>query len=432
VIIQEAKTMGVEVEEIVATCAPPNNGAGPTWCYGAPLVARLGDTVFVSAMETGADVPLLCNTRPRLFRRAPRGGWELYWTPEKFREREPCPFVAFPGGGLFLTVNPSLTPPGTKYGACDPHLLRFDPAKTPAAPVLCRPPWPSDVAFTDHSYRGVGADRTRREILPLNIDAKAGHYHYALCDARLHWTKPGILRFPLRACYPQVCLRDRAAHVLAIGDIVEPVEEWRRYKREKTGQEWDYVFRRLFYAWTPDVAAKPFSEPVEVDTVDATGGHILNLDMGLAPDGEAHLLYVRQKTTPLLREKYFPDIPLRASLEHVVMKGGQVVRRATLMEGGEGLAGGLWPQWARFHSPDGRRLLVVYARIVAAPGGQKRENGILPLLPAAGEPQPLALSEPFTAFFTATERGGSAPSKTLDLFGLGADGTKMRYARVGL
>ena len=28
----------VEVEEVVATCPSPDNGAGPLWCYGAPLV----------------------------------------------------------------------------------------------------------------------------------------------------------------------------------------------------------------------------------------------------------------------------------------------------------------------------------------------------------------------------------------------------------
>ena len=45
-------TPSVEVEEMVATCASPGNGAGPFWCYGSPLVFRHGDDVFVSAMET--------------------------------------------------------------------------------------------------------------------------------------------------------------------------------------------------------------------------------------------------------------------------------------------------------------------------------------------------------------------------------------------
>ena len=43
---------------------------------------------------------------------------------------------------------------------------------------------------------------------------------------------------------------------------------------------------------------------------------------------------------------------------------------------------------------------------------------------------PLALKTPFSTFFTASERGGSRPSNVLDLFGIGADGETLRYARV--
>ena len=48
------------------------------------------------------------------------------------------------------------------------------------------------------------------------------------------------IRFPICACYPQVAVRDGAAHVLAIGDVVEPVAAWRDYKKEKSGSAWDY------------------------------------------------------------------------------------------------------------------------------------------------------------------------------------------------
>ena len=113
----------VEVEESVTTCNPPGNGAGPFWCYGSPLIVRHGDDVFVSAMETGEDVPLLCNTRWRLFSKHGNENWELAQISEKFNEREPCPLVGFSDGRLFLSVNPSTQPSGTKYGSCDPHLL---------------------------------------------------------------------------------------------------------------------------------------------------------------------------------------------------------------------------------------------------------------------------------------------------------------------
>lgn len=417
----------VITEETITTCEPPNNGAGPLWCYGAPLVARLGDEVYASVMETGAGVPPLCNTRPRLYRKRGNEDWQMLWTPPAFREREPCPLVTLPQGRLFLSVNTSAMPPGTQYGKCEPRLLEFS-RNTPSIPKEHTPPFPQTATLTDHSYRGIAADSQRGEILLLHIDARTGEYHYALWKSDGRWDAPGVLSFPIRACYPQVALRNRSACVLAIGDIVEPVEEWRRYKREKTQREWDYVFRRLFFAWTPNVLSEPFSPPIEIDNVDATGGHISNLDLWLDGRGTAHLLYQRQQTTPLLRERYFPTLPLRATLEHCAIKEGRVVQRQTLMEGGEGL-NTPYPLYARLHSPDGKRLLVVYA---ASHADGTRFNGFFPLLPRRGEPQTLPLREPFSVFFTACERGGNSPSRILDMFGVAQESRVLRYAGIDL
>src|SRR5688572_11718980 len=99
-----------EIEETVATCTPPNNGAGPLWCYGAPLVVRRGGEVFVSVMETGEGVPPLCNTRWRLYRRDGRAGWRKVQEAAGFREREPCPLAYAGGDHLLLSVNPSTEP----------------------------------------------------------------------------------------------------------------------------------------------------------------------------------------------------------------------------------------------------------------------------------------------------------------------------------
>lgn len=416
--------MRVITEETIATCEPPNNGSGPLWCYGAPLLTRTGTDVYASIMETGADVPPLCNTRPRLYRKRGTEGWQLVWAPPAFREREPCPLVTLGQGRLFLSVNTSVMPPGTYYGKCKPALLEFS-RNTLSTPKEHTPPFPQTATFTDHSYRGIAADSQRDEILLLHIDAQTSEYHYALRKHDGSWDPPGVLAFPIRACYPQVVLLNRVAHVLAIGDIVEPVEEWRRYKREKTQREWDYVFRRLFYTWTPHVPTEPFRPPLEIDNVDATGGHITNLDLWLDKQGVAHLLYLRQQTTPLLRERYFPNLPLRTSMEYCTVKDGRLVRKQTLMEGGEGL-NTPHPRYGRFHSPDGTRLLVVFA--ATEPDGTWF-NAVMPLLPQRGEPTRIPLREPFTAFFTACERGGSRPTKTLDIFGVGVHSpNSLRYA----
>jgi hypothetical protein len=293
--------MRVITEETIATCEPPNNGSGPLWCYLAPLLTRTGTDVYASIMETGADVPPLCNTRPRLYRKRGTERCQLVWAPPAFREREPCPLVTLGQGRLFLSVNTSVMPPGTYYGKCKPALLEFS-RNTLSTPKEHTPPFPQTATFTDHSYRGIAADSQRDEILLLHIDAQTSEYHYALRKHDGSWDPPGVLAFPIRACYPQVALRHRVAHVLAIGDIYEPVEEWRRYKRERTQREWDYVFRQLFYTWTPHVPSEPFRPPLEIDNVDTTGGHIMNLDLWLDKRGVAHLLYLRQQTTSLLRE----------------------------------------------------------------------------------------------------------------------------------
>lgn len=423
-----------EVEEVVATCAPPNNGAGPLWCYGAPLIVRRGEDVFASVMETGEGVPPLCNTRWRLFHRG-ADGWRPVWAAEGFREREPCPLVLLPPGRLFLSVNPSTQPPGTEYGTCDPHLLEFtierleaEPDRRPKSGVPVRPPWEGAAHFTDHSYRGVAADARRGELLLLNIDARSGEQHWAYRDCEGRFVRTGKIAFPIRACYPQAALRDGAAHVLAIGDIVEPREEWRAYKKEKTGAAWDYVFRRLFYATTPQIGRAPFSAPIEVESVEETGGHILNLDLWLDPSGAAHLLYLKTNTTPLLRDRFFPGQKVVTTLEHVQVPGGKVT---TLLEGGEDKP--QTPRYARFHAtPDGALWVVVAVSRRDGDGRALLENRVQSVWPRRGEASVLALREPFSTFFTAAERGGSAPSDRLDLFGVGGDARTLRYARVRL
>jgi hypothetical protein len=423
----------VETEEVVSTYVSPDNGAGPLWCYGAPLLVRWGDNVFVSVSETGEGVPKLCNTRWQLFRRD-KSGWHIAQTPEGFREREPCPLVAFSDGRLFISVNPSVSPPGTQYGPCDPHLLEFSAKNVEQPPKPLWPVWNGETRFTDHSYRGIASDGERGEILLLNIHSQTGEQHWSFLDRDGKWTRQGNIRFPIRACYPQVALRNRAAHVLAIGDIVEPNAEWRAYKREKTGREWDYVFRRLFYTWTPDITATDFAEPLEMENVDSTGGHIRNLDLWLGPRELAHVLYLKMPIqSALIRDRFFPKMKIVMSLQYALLKNGRVVSRATLVKGGEGESGEI-PGDAKFHATkDGRLFVIYYCSGRDTNGKPISENRILQVLPETdAKPVSIPLKNPFTTFFTATERGGSPPSNTIDLFGIGHQPNTLRYARVRL
>lgn len=415
-------TISIEEENIVSTCIPPENGAGPFWCYGAPLIVRVGDKVFISAMETGIGVPPLCNTRWRIFGKLDNDEWQLLHVSDKFNEREPCPIVCFQDGKLFISVNPSTKPPGTKYGSCKPKLIEFDIQSPNKEGIISLPKWTKGVNFTDHSYRGIASDTARREILLLNIDAKTGHQHWSFRDSTGKWVKNGVIRFPIRSCYPQVALKDRSAYVLAIGDIVEPNQEWREYKYEKTKSSWDYVFRRLFFTYTPNILRQDFVEPIEIDNVDDTAGHITNLDLWIDEDRSAHLLYLRQNIqSTLMRDKFFPNLPIERSLVYVVIKDGQIIDRKILLKEDSHII----PGYARFHMmSDGTLLAVCYL------SGEANRNALMQVRPYnGGNLIDIPLKHVFTMFFTATERGGSPPSDIVDLYGPG-EGHSLRYARI--
>ncbi len=423
----------VEVEEIVTSYAPANNGAGPLWCYGSTVIARLGQDVYVSIIETGKDVPLLCNTRWQLWRRS-ADKWRLERSEDEFRQREPCPITVFERGPVFLSANPSTEPPGTQYGRCKPIVLEFDAADPGGPPKEHSPAWADGANFTDHSYRGFAADSVNGELLLLNIHAGTGEQYVSHRDAAGKWHQKGKISFPIRSCYPQVALRAGAAHVMAIGDIVEPVEEWRKLKFEKLKNNWDYVFRRLFYKWTPNINDVNFAAPIEIDTVERTCGHISNLDLYVDETGAAHLLYLkRPHQYAFIRDKYFPGEDMTAQLEYVIVKTGKVASRRTLTETAPD-SQAIEPSFGRFHIGSNGGIYVIVGGTGSKAGARTFGNyvGRVTADSTSIDFTRLALKHPFGNFFTNTMRGGSVPSDTIDLFGIAEDNPNLRYARIRL
>lgn len=441
----------VEVEERVSSYTNPDNGSGPLWCKGAPLVVRRGDDVYVSVLKTLDGVAPYCNTRWQIWRRD-TGGWKLWLAEQESRQREPCPIGQLEEG-LVLSANPSLVPPGIRLGPCRPLIIDVDLRGPSPATRPSEPRFVDDSQFFDHSYRGLATDPAAGQVLLMHEDRRNGAQHVSLRDRSGRWRERGTIAFPIRACYPQVSLTRGAAHVLAIGDIVEPVDEWRKVKAEVLKRGWDYVFRRLFYTWTPDIERTPFSPPLEIDTVDATGGHISNLDQHVDDAGIAHLLYIKRPFEhDFLRDRYFPGEPMALSLEYVRVRDGTIISRRTLVHSPNG-ARGLVVAHARFHVMRDGALYVVLGASGQVDGNTvPLTNYVLPLdrdnapdadaatnatkpardviLPRALKPIPL--QRPFRNFFTATPRGGSKPCDTLDLFGLTAEPDTLRYARVRL
>jgi hypothetical protein len=426
----------VIAEEIVTHFVSPGNGSGPLWCYGSPAIARDGARVFASVPETAPDVPPLCNTRWRLFSRqdGEPGGFRLFAAGDRVDEREPCPVARQSDGRILLSVNPAVEhlatwSTGRSY-RCEPRLLAFDAAGR-QSPAALDPAWNRPYRFTEHSYRGLSIDGRTGQALALNIDGHEGQA-WSFLDADGRWPAQGMIRFPLRGCYPQAALRGRAAWVMAVSDVVEPNEEWRAHKRQVTGNDWDYDFRQLYFTWTPDVTAAPFSPILTVASVDETCGHIRNLDLWIGPDGDAHLLWLERSVWhAFMRDRFFPGLPITVALKHCRIRHGEVIQRSVLLRRNEDEAIGLRPTCAAFHALDDRTACVIcHAEDPASPAG----GGMFAQLvfPEPGPPVRIAARHPLHTFFAAGPRNGCAPSGTADLLGIGAEPDAVRYAQLRL
>lgn len=433
----------VEAEDDVYTFTNANNGAGPMWCAGSTTLVRSGDRVFASGLETIVDVPPMNNCRWVLYSRA-SDGWKRVKVDED-RTREPAPLAAFHDGRVFLSANPTLLlQPQTKAGPARPDVLQFAAGAPMAPPVAVTPSWQGAPAFTEHSYRSFAADGAAGELV-LFQNIGYAHAEWTFRDHAGAWSSHGQIKWPwgpeydkpgpIRVCYPAVALRNRAVHFFGVSDIVEPYKAWRDYKRELSGQEWDYDFRRLFYTSTRDITKEPFAEWVEIASRDQTCGWIFPCDLWLGPNDDVHLLWTERAINERLRAKFFPAARQSHTLNYAVVRAGKVVLRRTLMESTEDRPG-IIGSAGRFHALPDRRLFVVCYASGRDPGGARvAENRIFEILPdgSTGAPVRLPLTKPFTSYFTTTERGGSPPSQTLEMLGTRAGlGNTISYARVRL
>lgn len=432
----------VEVEEDVYSYESPQNGSGPMWCAGSTTLVHSGGKLFASGMETIPGAKPLNNCRWILFTRE-ENGWKRVREDAEGHTREPSPMAAFPDGRVFLSVNPTLSP-DTYSGPARPDVLEFRADDPAASPTSLSPIWKDAPSFSEHSYRSFAADGPAGELLLMqNIGYE--HAEWTFRDRGGQWSAQGQIRWPiwnengksqpLRLCYPNVALKDRAAYFLGAGDVVEPNPDYRAFKKQLTGQDWDYIFCRLSYSWTPDITGKPFSDWVEIANHEATRGHVWPCDLWVAPNGDVHLLWTERVLDERLREKFFPEAKQAESLHLGLIRDGKVVQRLTVAEE-PGQGSRLSGLHHRFHIAPDHRLFIVYG--IVAPdqdGTRSLENRLIEVLPDGklGNSTRIPLKRPFASFFTATPRAGSPPSWTLDMFGHRPDGSNtIAYARVQL
>jgi hypothetical protein len=429
----------VECEEDMYSYAPANNGAGPMWCHGSTCLVRTGEELFASGLETLPDAKPLNNCRWTLFTRK-ASGWEMVPTGETGRTREPSPMAVFGDGRVFVSGNPTLTTNRETYsGPARPEVYEFGSDRGTSFKRLV-PVWDGTPHFTEHSYRSLAADRDSHElILFQNIDYT--HAEWTFLDRTQKWSAQGKLNWPvegkqpIRVCYPNVAIKNRAVHFCGTSDIVEPNEKWRAFKKQLTGQEWDYTFRRLFYTWTTDITREKFRDWTELANVDQDGGGITLGDLWLSPDDAVYLLWTERAIDERLRRDFFPQEKQKHSLIWGVLRDGKIVSRRILLEAVEGEASES-PGRGRFQvTPDNRIFAIFYVSGRTSEGQPISENRVIELLPdgSFGKAARLPLQHPMGEFFTATVRAGSPPSGFLEMLGprIGSANT-ISYARVRL
>ncbi|MBI2441054.1 MAG: hypothetical protein HYV35_06750 [Lentisphaerae bacterium] len=464
----------VVAEETLHTYADPKNGAGAMWCFGSRTIVRRGAAVYAVVPETGAGIKPLCNTRWVLYSRRDGDCWKRAQAAPEFLEREPCPLALLPGGRLILSTNPKTAVRGERNAQweaadTDPSLLWFETRAPQRPPRIERPVWREPFAFFEHSYRGLAVEPKSGALLMTQQVADGDGYSQAWTyrNAAGRWTRQGVLRFPVRGCYPMIALRGKMAAVVAVSDIVEPNPLWRRIKREATGQEWDFDFRQLFFTWTPDITSQPFSPPLTFASRDETCGLLHHLDVWLDAGGDAHVLYGdRNCWQRCIRNRCFPGLPIVQSLEYCRIHQGAVVERRTLLRAVESPAtvgappvrrrGAFRPvKWdtgkkskgsdatdlvsldpipmggVLHATPVGELYVLISMRRARGRGKPVVTMGMRRLLPDdTGAFRRVPMQNPLHVFFNACERAGTRPSHTLDLYGHDADPLTIRYAQL--
>jgi hypothetical protein len=394
-------------------------------------------------LETVPDAKPLNNCRWVLFERR-TNGWERVRVDDHLT-REPVPAAAFPDGRVFLSVNPTLGhAPEPNGGPARPDVLEFKAGEPTTMPRTLVPVWQDTPQFTEHSYRSFAADGSVRELI-LFQNIGYTHAEWTFRDRTGLWSAQGQLKWPwgaeydkpepIRVCYPNVAIQNRAVYFCGVSDVVEPYKAWRDFKRQLTGREWDYDFRRLFYTWTPDITSQPFHEWIEIASRDKTCGWISPGDLYLAPNGDVHLLWSERAIEERLRAKFFPEAKQQNTLNHAVIRQGKVVRRQTLEESAEEKPGIVGSDAHFKVTPKQRLFAVYYASGVSEGGKSVSENRVREILAdgSIGPAVRLPLEKPFVNFFTATVRAGSPPSGAVELLGR-RSGIPMTisYARVRL
>jgi len=416
-------TPEIITEEMFMEYEDSKNGSTPLWNRGASVIVRQNEDVFISMIETNSEWEQPNNVTCSLHQRDD-DKWKVIMELND-PTREPCP-IASDGSSLFISTNKSLGE------ISQPEVVRVQKAILGSETAVLTPVWEEGHNFTAWSYRGLGMDVNNKELLLLNISDDHG-YHWSFLDANGQWSRKGVMNFPLqedgtnlRLAYPNTILQNRSAYIMTVSDVKEPNDEYVAYMLDY-GTDFHYVFRQLYYAWTPDIASQNPSVWKLLASVEPYG-EISNQDVWMAEDGTTHFLWIEESIDSRL-EDFLPDVADTQTLWHAVLKDGEVISRTVLMEYD---SRGIRPNRARFHSlPDGRLFVIVSGYETAGGVG----NRLIELYQDGTHSKAIKLNldEPLDVFQVASQQNGSNPSNYIDLIGATDwDSTTLNYVRIQL
>lgn len=423
--------LDVQVQESsVYVTTDAHNGADPLWNYHDSNIARTGETVWVSGLHTVPGLPPLNNTECKLWEQTATG-WRLAYTLPGLT-REPCAIGVLHGTRLVVSTNATLNPRGQAGGGpVQPALWEYDTARPNEPPVISLPRWRSEAQlekFTEHSYRSLAVDGKRGEIFMLR-NVGQSHAEWTFRNSQGQWSSQGRLDWPLmtmsvgrdqprRIAYVVALVSNRAVHLMGVSDVVEPNQEWRALKYELTGREWDYVFRRLYYTWTPDITSVPFRPWLELENYESTAGWIVPGDLWLAEDGVIHAVWAATALDERLRDRYFPGQLQRREIGYATILDGRITKRRRLMEAREGRSqpSPITPRF--FPTPDGR-LFLLFSSLGQGPVATRRVANYLAEIRGAmlGPAVRVPLNNPLSQYVIATPRLGNSQSFMMDMLG---------------
>lgn len=425
------------IPEMICPTKPFENGAGPTWCYGNSLICRVGNRVFVTNSHVNEDRLPYNRTHLELFEKEDGGEWKLVYSDEGVYQREPCYPLYLGNNRLAIVVNPTVRSyekdEPSVFVPCVPSVYLFDISDGVKKIDTVRLTWDDPgYEFFDHSYRSSAVDPENGNMIFANqyvIDME-GYHCYSVVDQNFKPIRQGKLEYPARSCYHNIAMKGKETYIFAIQDIHEPVKEWAQYKLEKTGNHWDYDFRRIYLSYSPDIEKEDFRAPITVCHRDDTCGWIGNLDCTFDANGDVWFLAAcRSIWHDFMRDHFFPDTPLECTLELYRISKGEVKEKIVLDRSSEE-DGKKASYGGTFHTASNGDVYLAWSKGIKDGDTVLEAGTYLSRLDALNE-TPVKLMDHIISPFGSKTRLGGIPCDTVDLYWVeGSD--KIMYARYDL